>query len=118
MDLLIIIGLILSNCSTIPNPLNNGRPEWVDSLTELNNTTDEINFVGLSYPTENLDDARYDALLNAGRTVISYLSNIKANSQREIVTERASNHLQCTYLRARVVCTHEYEMRCSKSDQI
>ena len=31
--LLIIIGLILSNCSTIPNPLNNGRPEWVDSLT-------------------------------------------------------------------------------------
>ena len=60
--LLIIIGLILSNCSTIPNQLNNGRPEWTYSLSEKNKTTDEINFVGISYPTENLADARFNAI--------------------------------------------------------
>jgi len=82
--LLIIIGLILSNCSTIPNQLNNGRPEWTYLEPEINNTTDEINFVGLSYPAENIDDARFSAMLNAGSTIINEINSWNNNSYEEI----------------------------------
>ena len=86
--LLIIIGLILSNCSTIPNQLNNRRPEWTYSLSEKNKTTDEINFVGISYPTENLDDARFNAMLNAGNTVINEINSWNNKSYAEISSRK------------------------------
>jgi hypothetical protein len=77
--LFVTLGLFLFNCSTIPNKVDTSRPDWIIGESKINQTTDEINFVGISHPSENLDEARYNAMLNAGRTVVSYLNwNIDA----------------------------------------